>query len=115
MIASVFGHDWSSGEATIVAVRTKKTSGDGLVSIHEYVADVRVEGAEPFRTVLGEPAIATNFWSPSVGQLVRVHADVRRQKAKFDKHDPALNAKARGEAADAAFNAAAAEPPADLR
>src|SRR5437588_5971504 len=107
----MFGHDWRGGAATIVAVRVKKTSGDGLVSIHEYVADVRVDGAEPFRTILEEPGIATNFWSPEVGQIVRVKADVARQKAKFDKHDPSLNAKTRGAAADAAFDAAAGGAP----
>jgi len=107
----VFGRSWQDGEATIVDVRTKKTSGDGMVSIHEFVADVRVAGASPFRTVMQEPAIATNFWAPSIGQIVRVHADVKRRKAKFDKGDPAVDAKAQQAAAEERFAASADAPP----
>lgn len=111
----MFGHDWVDGEGTIVAVRIVKTTGDGMVSTHEWAVDVRVAGHEPFRTVVGEPYFAMDFWPPRVGQMVRVHADVRRQEAKFDRDDPALSAKAVKAAmrasAQARFDAAAEAPP----
>ena len=40
MLACMFGHNWEPATATIVAVHVKSTTGDGLVSIHEFAADV---------------------------------------------------------------------------
>jgi hypothetical protein len=107
----VFGHEWQAGEATIVDRRAKKTTGDGMVTVYEYIADVRVSGQEPFRTIVQEPGIATDFWSPSIGQVVQVKADVKRQKAKFDKDDPSLSSKARRATRDEQFAAEASAPP----
>lgn len=109
----MFGRDWQDGTATIVKVRVKSTTGDGLVSIREFAADVTVPGREPFRTVIQEPRIAMNFWAPSEGDVVRVHADLKRQVAKFDKDDPKIDAKARQRATDDEFDRVAAAPPSD--
>jgi hypothetical protein len=103
--AAMFGGDWESAEATILASRVKTTTGDGLVSIHEFVAEVRPASAPPFRTTLDEPRIATDFWPPDVGAVVGVKVNVKRQKAKFDKADPTISRKARKAGADAAFRA----------
>ena len=91
----MFGRGGVAGEATIVDKRAKSTSGDGMVTIYEYVADVRVPGEQPYRCVMQEPHIATNFWSPDVGAVVRVHARLAKQTASFDKDDPRVNAKLR--------------------
>jgi len=108
----VFGHHWEPGTARIVAVHVKTTTGDGLVSIREFAADVTpASGAPTFRALIQEPRIATDFWAPSEGDLVRVQADVRRAKARFDKDDPRISAKAQEEAADTQFEATLHEPP----
>ncbi len=108
----MFGHHWEPATARIVAVHVKSTTGDGLVSIHEFAADVTpTSGAPTFRALIQEPRIATDFWAPSAGDVVRAEADVRRTKARFDKSDPQLNAKAREHQADAAFEATLSEPP----
>jgi hypothetical protein len=82
-----------------------------MVSRHEYVADVRTPGSEPFRTVIGEPFIATDFWPPRVGQTVKVRVDLKEHSAKFDKGDPALSAKAQERVRADAFARSAAGPP----
>ena len=110
----MIGHHWESAEATIIASRVTKTTSDGMVSIHEFVAEVRPVGAPAFRTVLDEPRISTHFWAPSPGDVVRVHVDVERQKAKFDKDDPQLDNRRRLDTlkhfGQARFDAALAAP-----
>ena len=93
----MFGRGKVDGEATIKGSREVKRSGDGLVSIHEFLAEVRAPGIEPFETVIQEPRIATNFWAPPNGAVVRVHVDPRKQTARFDKDDPQLDARAQVE------------------
>jgi hypothetical protein len=104
----MFGRNWEPAQATIVAVHAKSTTGDGMVTIHEFAADVVPDsGAQPFRALIQEPRIATNFWAPSTGDVVRAEADVKRQTARFEKSD----AREQGRAADAAFNATLDQPP----
>ena len=114
----MFGHEWVDGEATIVDVHITKTrTGSNGFSYNdrEYVADVRVPGAPVFRTVLEEPHIQMDWAIPNTGQVVLVHADVKRQKAKFNKDDPGLSVKrqqkAMREADDAEFHATVAAEP----
>ena len=96
-VACMFGHNWEPAQATIVAVHAKSTTGDGMVTIHEFAADVVPDsGAPPFRALMQEPRIATNFWAPSTGDIVRAEADVKRQTARFDKSDPKIDARGRG-------------------
>ena len=54
----MFGRGWEPAEATILASRVKSTTGDGMVSIREFVAEIRPTAAPPFRTTLQEPRIA---------------------------------------------------------
>ena len=92
----MFGHDWVDGKATIVDVHITKTrTGESGFSYsdREYVADVHVPGAPVFRTVLEEPHIQMDWAIPNTGQVVLVHVDVKRQKAKFNRDDPALSLK----------------------
>lgn len=99
----MFGRGGPDGEATIVDRRVKSTSADGLVTIYEYVADVRVPGEQPYRCVMQEPHIATNFWSPEIGAVVRVHANLEKQTASFDKDDPHVTVKLRLRAEEQRF------------
>jgi hypothetical protein len=108
----MFGHDWEPAQATIVATHVKSTSGDGTVTIHEYAADVVPASGIAFRALIEEPTIATDFWPPRVGAVVKVHADVRRQKAKFDKSDPQISFKHYQQGRDAQFDALLTQPPA---
>jgi hypothetical protein len=108
----MFGHQWEPAQATIVAVHIKNTSGDGTTVTHEFAADVVPASGVPFRAHLDEPNIATNFWAPSVGDVVKVHADVERQKAKFDKSDPKFSYKAWKAGNDADFQSSLTQPPA---
>ena len=87
----MFGHHWENAEATIVLVTNKMTTGDGMVTIHEFVADVRVPGREAFRAEIQEPRIATYFKPPGQGQVVSVLVDAKRGKVKFDTDDPRLS------------------------
>lgn len=111
----MFGRGAVAGEATIVDKRVKGASADGRAIICEYVADVHVPGEEPYRCVMQEPFIATNFWSPDVGNTVRVHANVKNRTASFDKDDPQVNAKLREQAAKQHFEASARDLPGSPR
>jgi hypothetical protein len=106
----VFGHDWEPAQATIVATHVKGTSGDGAVTVKEFAADVVPASGAPFRALIPEPRIATDFWPPSIGDVVKVHADVARRKAKFDKSDPRISYKAHKRGDDAQFKATLAQP-----
>ena len=106
----MFGHEWEPAQATIVAVHIKSTGGDGVTVTHEYAADVVPASGVPFRAHLDEPRIATDFWPPSIGDVVKVHADVERQKAKFDKSDPKISYKAWKAGNNDEFAATLAQP-----
>src|SRR5690242_10590309 len=102
----MFGSRWDKAEATIVASLPKYT-GDGTSPSYEYVADVRPANGDPaFRATLKEPTIATDFWGPSIGDVVSVLVK-STGKVKFDKDDPRLSAKAFEARRKQAFEAAA--------
>jgi hypothetical protein len=107
----MFGRDWERAEAVIVMRHVKKTSGDGSVVIYEYVADVSPSNGAPFRATLQEPGISTNFWPPSMGDRVGVLMNEDRDKVKFDKDDPRVDAKARMAEQKQMFEAASAQAP----
>ena len=107
----MFGHHWEKAEATIVLRQVKGASGSGATTVDEFVADVRPASGAPFRATIQEPTIATNFWSPSVGDVVSVLIDAERGKVKFDKDDPRLNCKARLQEHQRNFDAVAAQAP----
>lgn len=105
----MFGHHWEPAEATIVLTHAKSTTGDGLVTTSEYIADVRKANAAPFRATIQEPTIATSFWPPRIGDVVSVLVDSKSGKVKFDKDDPRLNAKARMQEQKQRFEATGAQ------
>jgi hypothetical protein len=105
----MFGSSWDTGEATIVARNTKFT-GDGTTATHEYVADIRPAEGAPFRATIHEPTIATDFWPPSIGDVVSVLIKSKDKKVKFDKDDERLSAKAFRTGRDLAFEAAQNQP-----
>ena len=111
----MFGHGTVDAEATIVDKRVKGASADGRAILSEFVADVHVPGEEPYRCVVQEPVIATNFWSPDIGDTVRVHANIKNRTASFDKDDPQVNAKLREKAAKQRFEASARDLPGSPR
>lgn len=89
------GRSWEPGEATIVerdrlhvSVRLFSHSADNLDDItrFKFVLDVEVPGKTPFRTTLKSPTWRPEkFMAPAPGQVVPVMADVKRQKAKWDR------------------------------
>lgn len=87
--------------------RIKSAHGDGLVMTQEYVADVTGADGASFRAVIQEPTIATDFWAPHRGDVVKVLYDARTQKVKFDKSDPQLSHKAHKRSQADAFERAA--------
>jgi hypothetical protein len=109
----VFGQDWVKAEARIVA-RDSDYSGDGSVASHTFVADVLLPNEETLRATVNEPTIATDFWPPSIGDVVSVLVRSKDQKVKFDKDDDRISAKAFREAQKRAFGAAQQQPPGTL-
>ena len=107
----MFGRDWERAEAVIVMRHVKKTTGDGSVVIYEYVADIAPSSGAPFRATVQEPGIATNFWPPSMGDHVSVLINEDRDKVKFDKDDPRIDAKARMAEQKRMFEAACVQAP----
>jgi hypothetical protein len=85
--------NWEPATAKIVAKKFKTGSVEAG-SVVDYVADVTPDsGAPPFRTVLHEPIMHTSFRGPGEGSVVRVEANVKKQKATFDLSDPNLSIK----------------------
>ena len=120
----MFGRNWEPGKATIVALQEVKTFGydantKNKLQGHEYVADVQPDGSSaPFRTVMDNPFNETHWHTPSVGDVLPVKCDPRRQKAKFDTSALKAQEEARESAAKLAqaaeFNAALNKPPGGL-
>lgn len=109
----MFGQDWDKAEATIVT-RDAKLTGDGSVATYTYVADVRLASGETFRATVHEPTIATDFWAPSIRDVVSVLVRPKDRKVKFDKDDDRLSVKAFHAAKKRAFEEAQRQPPGTL-
>lgn len=106
----MFEQDWVKAEATIVA-RDSNFTGDGSVAVHTFVADVRLPDEEVLRATVKEPTIATDFWPPSIGDVVSVLVRSKDHKVKFDKDDDRISAKAFRARQKQAFEAAQQQPP----
>lgn len=107
----MFGKHWTAAQAVVVDKRAAKTTGDGLVTIYEYVVEVTTASGEAFRAKAEEPRIATDFLSPSIGQAVRVEYEPDSRKVRFDKTDPSLSLKAFSKARDDHFAGSLAHQP----
>jgi hypothetical protein len=107
----VFGQDWVKAEARIVARDTDYTGDGSVVASHTFVADVVLPNEEILRATVNEPMIATDFWPPSIGDVVSVLVRSKDHKVKFDKDDDRISAKAFREAQKRAFGSAQQQPP----
>ncbi|TAJ48435.1 MAG: hypothetical protein EPO52_09890 [Herbiconiux sp.] len=106
----MFGRKWQKATGTVVARTIEGTDSDGSMITYNYVVEIRPAHAEPFRAVLKDPRLLTDFVQPIVGRVVGVEIDVDRGVARFDKSDPRLSFKAQQATKDAAFAAALAAP-----
>lgn len=107
---AMFGKNWQSAEATILQVHIKKTSGDGLVSIREFAAEVRPGSGDVFRAKIDEPRWTMDFFPPSVRDVVKVEFDAKSGTVRFDMSDPTLSFKAHEKAEKDAFAASLRNP-----
>jgi hypothetical protein len=105
----MFGQGWDKAEATIIA-RDAKFTGDGSVATYTYAADVLLPTGETFRATIHEPTIATDFWAPSIRDVVSVLVKTKDRKVKFDKDDKRLSVKAYHAAKKQAFQDAKQQP-----
>ncbi len=86
----MFGHDWQSAQAAIVATRRLPNS-DPEKMPQEYIADVKPLDLPAFRATFRDPWDTDDFWQPDVGDVVKVRFDPKTHKVKFDKSDPQLS------------------------
>ena len=93
----MFEH-WEPAEGTVVDRRQKGNSQSNLSADLHFLVEVRPTDGEPFRVELGMPGLTGDFIPPSVGQVVKMEVDVKKQKAKIDTSDPAVSAKAQRKA-----------------
>jgi hypothetical protein len=106
----MFGADWESATATIVAAKYKESSDTS--GSYEYVADIAPSGGRPpFRTTLKQPTLMSHVVQLAIGETIEVLADVRRQKAKFNRDDPRVNGKNEDVNGKRGFDAALEQPP----
>jgi hypothetical protein len=89
---SVFGrNEWERATAKIVAKKFKE--GGERSGVWEYVADVTPVNGEVFRTTLKQPPFMSHVIRLQQGEVVDVLADVKAQRAKFDRSDPRVSGK----------------------
>jgi hypothetical protein len=114
----MFGREWKPGRATIVEARASNapmlTHSESFPTGQrtEYVVDVQPDGDGPmFRATLLSPMDIRRYRSPSIGEVVPVLCDPKRQKVKCNLDDPSwLASKARSDAFDKASHAAPGSP-----
>jgi hypothetical protein len=107
----MFGKHWQPARGTVVATRIASTTGDGMVSITEFVVDVRTPEGEMFRAKLEEPRIAIDFKPPTVGVEIAVDYDPKSHEVRFDKDDPTISWKAYKKQRLDTFEQTLAQPP----
>jgi hypothetical protein len=109
----MFGRDWVPATAQIVAKKFKQ--GGERSGVWEYVADVTPDGGSMFRTTLKQPHLMDHVVWLHEGEIVRALADVKGQRAKFDRSDPRVSGKGRraegGDSSKESFDRALAQPP----
>jgi hypothetical protein len=114
----MFGRDWKPGRATIVAARASNAPTLTHNTLYpsgrrtEYVVDVQPDGREPmFRATLLSPMDIERFRKPTIGDVVPVLCDAKRQKVKFDTEDPSLRQDLANKAKSDAFEEASQAVP----
>jgi hypothetical protein len=110
----MFGHGWEPASAKIVASRDRAVKVNGWPA-QEYAVDVTPDsGAPAFRAKLDQPIFKNGFPTLGIGQVVRVHADLKHEQVKFDMSDPQLvegGHAAQNAAFDATMDQPAGSPP----
>jgi len=101
----MFGHHWEKARGTVISSRAKSTTGDGMVTIREYIVDVDRTDGRRIRALVQEPRLAMDFWPPSPGDVVGVEVGAKDDEVRFDKSDPQLSTKARRKMRDDSFRA----------
>ncbi len=104
----MFGSEWEPATAKIVARKFKE--GGERSGVWEYVADITPASGPVFRARLTQPSFMSHVVRLNEGAVVNVLADVRKQRAKFDRADPVINGKAARRDKDA-FDEALHQPP----
>jgi hypothetical protein len=99
----MFEH-WEPAEGTVVDRRQKGNSQSNLSANLLFLVEVRPTDDEPFRVELGMPGLTGDFIPPTVGQVVKMEVDVKKQRAKFDTSDPGVSAKAQRKAGKDRFS-----------
>jgi hypothetical protein len=87
----VFSHNWEPATAKIIAKKFKE--GGERSGVWEYVADVTSATGEVFRATLKQPPFMSHVVWLQQGEVVDVLADVKAQRAKFDRADPRVTGK----------------------
>ena len=106
----MFGHDWEPAEGTCIDIRVK-AHGDPNTDNRRWLMEVRCGAAAPFRVELGFPGFHGDFMGPARGHTCKMHADVKRNEAKWDLDDPALSWKAERQKKQADFQSELAAKP----
>lgn len=104
----MFGSEWEPATAKIVAKKFKE--GGERSGVWEYVADITPSSGQVFRAKLTQPPFMSHVVWLQEGAVVKVLADVKKQRAKFDRNDPVINGKAARKSKDT-FDEALHQPP----
>jgi hypothetical protein len=104
----MFGHKWEPATAKIVAKKFKEATE--AAGVYEYVADITPATGAMFRATLRQPPFMNHVVRLEEGAEVQAFADVRRQKAKFDRADPRVSGKG-SKPGRQRFEEALADPP----
>lgn len=92
----MFGHDWQSGEGTVVDIIDSGAGidhGDHGTIKQSFLVDVTPGSGESFRCQVPGLLRAT-FRAPEMGDVVQLQCDPGRQKAKFVPSDPMVDKRA---------------------
>lgn len=81
----MFGHDWEPAQGTTIDIRSKHFGpGDNSPMVRYYLMDIKPSAGEPFRAEVREPLMTSgSFIGPSLGEVVALECDPKRQKARF--------------------------------
>ncbi len=63
----MLGKHWTPTQGAVMGRHSAMTTGGGMVTVYEFIVDVRTAEGETFRAKLDEPRIATNFLAPRSG------------------------------------------------
>src|SRR2546423_12812139 len=108
----MFGRDWETAQATIVAVNFELTGFSPSGSRAEFVGDVQPDsGAPAFRATFKGPLHHKNFEVPEVGRVVPVEFLPKSGEVKIDASDPAFRRDAAMEREKEQFEAIGRAPP----